>query len=111
MKQVLTFVNVYQSVVPDIPNRKFYGYSIIIAASICLPSIRCPAVSTIDPSRPGNRASYSTQDAGKLSPTIYRNIHRGVYVQSRAETGESLTYNPVHLDGIQTSRKAWHVHL
>jgi hypothetical protein len=39
MKQVLTFVNVCHSVVPDIPNRKFYGYSVIIAASICLPSV------------------------------------------------------------------------
>ena len=36
VKQVLTFVNVYQSVVPDIINRKFYGYSKIIAASVCL---------------------------------------------------------------------------
>jgi hypothetical protein len=34
VKQVLTFVNVYQSVVPDILNRKFYGYSKIIAASV-----------------------------------------------------------------------------
>jgi hypothetical protein len=39
MKQELTFVYVYQGVVPDILSRKFYGYPIIIPASICLPSV------------------------------------------------------------------------
>jgi hypothetical protein len=36
MKQVQTFVSLYQSVVPDILIRKIYGYSMIIAASVNL---------------------------------------------------------------------------
>jgi hypothetical protein len=39
MKQVLTFIDVYQGVLPDIPNRKFHGHPIVIAASICLPIV------------------------------------------------------------------------